>query len=186
MTATTTARVEVLTAEVRVLMVGSRQVTLSVYAQLDSAERVEHIEPFGRVAPRDAESGWVYVVGASQRDADRGTLIRARCHDAAWLRREAARHRRLAETATERDSANDEHRRLADEHNRQAERGGNVWLRARELQNQFYLAKQELDRAGYGHWSADELTGQARTEEAAAEIAAQWEALPLIVLAGLR
>ena len=45
---TTAARVEVLTAEVRVLMVGSRQVTLSVYGQLDYA-KPDQIEPFGRV-----------------------------------------------------------------------------------------------------------------------------------------
>jgi hypothetical protein len=43
-----TATVEVLTAEVRVLMVGSRQVTLSVARQLDWVERSE-LEPFGRV-----------------------------------------------------------------------------------------------------------------------------------------
>jgi hypothetical protein len=43
------ATVEVLTAEVRVLMVGSRQVTLSVYGQLDLV-RPDHIEPFGRVS----------------------------------------------------------------------------------------------------------------------------------------
>ncbi len=61
MTATTTAHVEVLIAEVRVLMVGSRQVTLSVFRQLDHV-RPGHIEPFGRV--RDgAEDGWVQVVG---------------------------------------------------------------------------------------------------------------------------
>jgi hypothetical protein len=43
-----TATVEVLTAEVRVLQVGSRQVTLSVYRQLDHVPAAE-IEPFGRV-----------------------------------------------------------------------------------------------------------------------------------------
>ena len=64
MTATTTAHVEVLTAEVRVLMVGSRQVTLSVYRQLDHV-RPGHIEPFGRV--RDgAEDGWVRGCRAQQ------------------------------------------------------------------------------------------------------------------------
>lgn len=43
-----TATVETLTAEVRVLMVGSRQVTLSVAKQLDRV-RYEDIEPLGRV-----------------------------------------------------------------------------------------------------------------------------------------
>jgi hypothetical protein len=47
----TTARVEVLTAEVRTLVVGSRQVTLSVYSQLDGV-RPAFIEPFGRVRVR--------------------------------------------------------------------------------------------------------------------------------------
>lgn len=43
-----TATVETLTAEVRVLMVGSRQVTLSVYRQLDKCRLAEFI-PMGRV-----------------------------------------------------------------------------------------------------------------------------------------
>ena len=46
--AAVTAEVQVLTAEVRVLMVGSRQVTLSVYRQLDWM-LPEEITPFGRV-----------------------------------------------------------------------------------------------------------------------------------------
>lgn len=67
-----TAEVQVLTAEVRVLMVGSRQVTLSVYRQLDEVSE-ERIEPFGRV--RDTStSGEVWVVG---RDTSTGALVRA-------------------------------------------------------------------------------------------------------------
>ena len=73
---TTAARVEVLTAEVRVLQVGSRQITLSVYGQLDHVKPGE-IEPFGRVAPRDAETGNVYVVGMSIRQRDHGSLVRS-------------------------------------------------------------------------------------------------------------
>ena len=46
---TTTATVETLTAEVRVLMVGSRQVTLSVFKQLDVVPLAE-IEVFGRTS----------------------------------------------------------------------------------------------------------------------------------------
>ena len=45
---TSTATVESLTAEVRVLMVGSRQVTLSVARQLDEVPTWE-ITPFGRM-----------------------------------------------------------------------------------------------------------------------------------------
>lgn len=63
-----TATVEVLTAEVRVLMVGNRQVTLSVYRQLDIVSTGE-IEPFGRVRDvkwyddQDAEAEYIQVIG---------------------------------------------------------------------------------------------------------------------------
>jgi hypothetical protein len=69
-----TATVEVLTAEVRVLMVGSRQVTLSVYNQLDEVPH-SGVEPFGRVNPKDAERGRIYVVG---RDRETGVLVRSK------------------------------------------------------------------------------------------------------------
>lgn len=48
-----TATVETLTAEVRVLMVGNRQVTLSVYRQLDkftTSRPLSEFAPFGRVS----------------------------------------------------------------------------------------------------------------------------------------
>lgn len=64
-----TATVEVLTAEVRVLMVGSRQVTLSVAAQLDKVS-YDQIEPFGRVRTKHGEE----LIGRSM---DGGTLVRA-------------------------------------------------------------------------------------------------------------
>lgn len=67
------ARVQVLTAEVRTLVVGSRQVTLSVYNQLDFVPH-DQIEPFGRVNPKDAMIGTVYIVGRDSRD---GVLVRA-------------------------------------------------------------------------------------------------------------
>jgi hypothetical protein len=72
-----TATVETLRAEVRVLQVGSRQITLSVVKQLDRA-RYEDIEPMGRVrsgrrddTPRAGECG-VEVVG---RHRDSGALV---------------------------------------------------------------------------------------------------------------
>lgn len=81
MSATTTARVEVLTAEVRVLMVGSRQVTLSVFRQLD---RVDHrdIEPWGRISDKAEANDTVTVVGRSLRTEwhrvnDGGALVRS-------------------------------------------------------------------------------------------------------------
>lgn len=59
-----TATVEVLTAEVRVLMVGSRQVTLSVAKQLDRV-LLNDITPFGRVRLGDGKS---VVIGSSMKD----------------------------------------------------------------------------------------------------------------------
>jgi hypothetical protein len=60
----TTATVETLTAQVRVLMVGSRQVTLSIFDQLDSCHP-DLITPFGRVSPRNERPKQVTVVGRS-------------------------------------------------------------------------------------------------------------------------
>jgi hypothetical protein len=70
-----TATVEVLTAAVRVLMVGSRQITLSVLRQLDKVAYSE-CEPFGRVNdPQQNEHPHPkWVVGKHQAD---GTLVRA-------------------------------------------------------------------------------------------------------------
>jgi hypothetical protein len=68
------ARVQVLTAEVRTLVVGSRQVTLSVYGQLDCMPHSQ-IEPFGRVRPKDADRSDIWVVGRHKAD---GSLIRSR------------------------------------------------------------------------------------------------------------
>jgi hypothetical protein len=85
---TTTARVEVLTAEVHVLMVGSRQVTMSMYEQLDWAAGNEpaYFEPFGRVRPRrpHCSDGWGRVSGDCPsdcvdmvgRDPATGSLVR--------------------------------------------------------------------------------------------------------------
>lgn len=68
----TTAQVEVLTAEVRTLMVGSRQVTLSVYRQLDDVSPLL-ITPFGRVRDGKAEKGDIQVVGVDEG----GNLVRS-------------------------------------------------------------------------------------------------------------
>ncbi len=80
------ATVETLTAEVRVLMLGKRQVTLSVYRQLDVV-KPKDCEPFGRI--RDAQDkpvkkdSWmelptVYVVG---RCVHTDTLVRSWCSE---------------------------------------------------------------------------------------------------------
>lgn len=67
----TQATVETLTAEVRTLVVGNRQVTLSVYNQLDWVEPDE-ITPFGRVRRRDPGHA-LEVVGATTD----GALVRS-------------------------------------------------------------------------------------------------------------
>lgn len=82
---TTTAMVETLTAEVRVLMVGSRQVTLSVAKQLDVVDLAE-LTTFGRVK---LGREYDYVIGA---DAY-GRLALARyerhgLHSGPWINRE--------------------------------------------------------------------------------------------------
>jgi hypothetical protein len=73
LTNSTTTTIETLTAQVRVLMVGSRQVTLSVYGQLDTVGHWE-IEPFGRVAPRGGHYWRIYVVGGH---IETGALVRS-------------------------------------------------------------------------------------------------------------
>jgi hypothetical protein len=69
MAGSTSATVETLVAEVRVLMVGSRQVTLSVARQLDWVD-LEDMEPFGRVRLDTSAT----VIG---RDRDTGALVLA-------------------------------------------------------------------------------------------------------------
>lgn len=76
MAGTTTATVETLTAEVRVLAVGSRQITLSVAKQLDDIPW-EDLEPMGRVnlgiKYRRGETEFLDVIG---RDCETGALAR--------------------------------------------------------------------------------------------------------------
>jgi hypothetical protein len=59
------ATVEVLTAEVRVLQVGCRQVTLSVVRQLDWANPAD-VVPFGRVRTGDSPPGRVRAIDSSR------------------------------------------------------------------------------------------------------------------------
>jgi hypothetical protein len=76
MNSSSTATVETLTAEVRVLMVGNRQITLSVFRQLDPV-RHDQIEPFGRVRSSDKLSHLVQVVGCRTAGPHAGTLVRS-------------------------------------------------------------------------------------------------------------
>lgn len=66
-----TTRVELLTAEVRTLMIGDRQVTMSIYHQLDWVGP-EEIEPFGRVHSKALKFPAVEVVGSLD-----GVLVRS-------------------------------------------------------------------------------------------------------------
>lgn len=77
-TASKTATVETLTAEVRALMVGSRQITLSVYKQLDFAPANE-IEPFGRVRPnsKGSQHDFLFPTQVVGRDKRTGHLVRS-------------------------------------------------------------------------------------------------------------
>jgi hypothetical protein len=78
-----TATVETLTAEVRVLIVGSRQVTLSVFRQLDEVHP-EEIKPFGRVRSGRrcpfAVTGLIEVAGSAY-----GQLARSFVQYETWL-----------------------------------------------------------------------------------------------------
>lgn len=89
-----TATVETLTAEVRVLVVGNRQVTLSVYRQLDNIDP-EWFEPFGRVCDSQDRSAWpcrrcdqkVAVVRLVGVDTMAGALSRVRAFEPVRCRR---------------------------------------------------------------------------------------------------
>ena len=71
------ARVQLFAAEVRTLVVGARQVTLSFYAQLDECPP-ELIEPFGRVRPRQASRWHTYVVGRICGELVRSSMLSSR------------------------------------------------------------------------------------------------------------
>lgn len=74
--------VEVLTAEVHTVAVGSRRLTQAIYRQLD-AVRPERVEPFGRVRLRDSRDTGpgIAVVG---RDRVTGALVRSRTTPTDW------------------------------------------------------------------------------------------------------
>jgi hypothetical protein len=76
MTGTSAAAIRTLTAEVRVLMVGPRQITLAAFGQLDYAEPGQ-LELFGRVnpGPDEAQLGYMYLIG---RHRETGALARCR------------------------------------------------------------------------------------------------------------
>lgn len=137
------AIVEVLTAEVRVLMVGSRQVTLSVARQLDQVEP-EEITPFGRIRTGAREPfaalGMIEVIGSLDGSLVRSTEVRERY--------------------------------------RCESRGWNMSRVTCNGQDAIYLRCLEHPHGAYG---SDEHFWASTSD-----VWDDWEALPLIVLAGLR
>lgn len=71
------AHVQRVTATIRTLVIGTHQVTLSVYAQLDECP-AELIQPFGRVRPRAASRWHTYVVGRINRQLARSSSLSER------------------------------------------------------------------------------------------------------------
>ncbi|NUQ98329.1 MAG: hypothetical protein HOY79_17855 [Streptomyces sp.] len=129
------ASVQVLTAEVRTLVIGSRQVTMSVYNQLDDV-LPSSIEPFGRVNPKVTNSYlFFYVVG---RYKTSGALVRS------YVPRQPA-----------------------------------------DLNEHGWVPIDSFTSVAYKHWYASANTAELR-RQCLGEVSAQWSALPLIVLAGLR
>jgi hypothetical protein len=169
MTASKTATVETLTAEVRVLMVGTRQVTLSVYGQLDFVE-IDAMEPFGRVRPRDAQLDYIYLIG---RHLESGSLVRAaEPGGEESIKRELvwSEYERAIRNAT--DQAR-EHKRRADEftkHGVRAEDARIEWAEGEKALAEAHRIRREYEM------------NAAPLREQAAELGN----LPLIVLAGLR
>lgn len=175
------ARVQVLAAEVRTLMVGSRQVTLSVYGQLDTVS-ADDIEPFGRVRPKDMQLDYIYLIGKHRRT---GVLVRsvvpggphsiAREFDWREYSDEIEDFRRTAvslegEIAGHRKFEDDCHQKLPDNHRCLLE-----VIQAKEAE--LRAARDEMASLQREY---DEITAPAVAR------AAQLAALPLIVLAGLR
>lgn len=200
MSDSTTATVETLTAEVRTLVVGSRQVTMSVFNQLDKVDP-DQIEPMGRVAPREREFGYVHVVG---RHVTTGALVSSRRPGAASVIKDLAeRHYGIwnlsyALTMAERkESATDSPLTAAEADLVAAKRDaaeGKSWRTPSSVE---YAERMHAEAAAR-HAEAKERVAQlthavqeANSNAAAlsrtmTELAEQWSALPLVVLAGLR
>lgn len=99
MNETHSTKIDVLTAEVRVLMVGSRQVTLSVARQLDVVSP-SAIKPFGRIRMiRDAPTGYIQVIGSDIDD----NLV------SSWIREQERFCSRSSPSCRDRRESHDSH-----------------------------------------------------------------------------
>lgn len=180
----TTAVVETITAEVRVLMVGSRQVTAGVYGQLDMVEPCEII-PFGRVTPKDAQAGHVYIAGKHK---ETGELVRSctpcsedKIWDKAKQGSEATRWDKAADTA---DTAAADQLKRADKAEQDAadqiERDSTYYAtaqrgdrRAAEAQTLADAATTELERLEHLAKTAEERHSAAKCRALAADYQAK-------------
>lgn len=175
---TSTATIETLTAEVRVLMVGSRQVTLSVYRQLDHC-LPDQVQPFGRVSDKHDESNSehgcprVFIVGC---DITTGALVRSKYfvgfrperNKKLVQRRDTENRRSYGDDPRQSVKPFAEERRNEDrrqKHSRRALPAGGVWMWAE---------------------STDEYEERLSAWQEAGSRYKEWTDLPLIVLAGLR
>lgn len=159
----TMATVEALTAQVRVLMVGSRQITLSVYWQLDDVDP-DKVEIFGRVAPGQAEQGWTYAVGSHKESGD---LVRCR----------VVTSRQMMEKILYDEDASIKARKEQ----------GETYRRLAAYKNKDVIPADWTGKA----IAAEEEVAQRTAARAVLEVkmetdAVTFESLPLIVLAGLR
>ena len=165
----TTATVETLTAEVRVLMVGTRQVTLSIFGQLDDVA-IDKIEPFGRVSPKDADPSYTYAVG---RHTDTGELVRCQVLTSRSIM-EKILHEEKTAIENLRQNAETYHSLSGRKH---AEGRVDGYSGSRMWEAKAQEAEGEADER------------QVKMEALAVQMeidAVRWENLPLIVLAGLR
>lgn len=177
---THTATIETLTAEVRVLMVGSRQVTLSVYRQLDRHPSNE-IKPFGRVSDKHDEPEYgcrsVFVVGC---EITTGALVRS---EHFVLTDSPSRKRDLVERR--KDNRYDGRRSYGNDPREKVE----PFAVEQRVEDRRKNQQRRLGRGiGAWMWGEPDEDFQARMstwEEANTKYEA-WADLPLIVLAGLR
>ena len=177
---TNTATIETLTAEVRVLMVGSRQVTLSVYRQLDRHPSSQ-VQPFGRVSDKQDESRYacrnVFVVGC---EITTGALVRSE-HFA-----RTGSPERYQEVVNRRaDSLYDGRRSYGNDPRKSVE----PFAVERRVEDRREHPQRRV-KAGSGVWVWSETVDEFRDRLSAWEESGvkydEWIELPLIVLAGLR
>lgn len=170
MSKTATATVEVLTAEVRVLMVGSRQITLSVSRQLDRVPW-RRCNPFGRIRDNnDYHDKWIIGV-----DTETGALVRSILNSRPkWTsdddNRMKERYRKLSDLE---DTIKHYHGFLEQGHGNYAEH--------------IEAKKEEISRLKYVISEEEGFKAIIPDLQAAHDAdLATFNALPLIVLAGLK